>query len=281
MGKRELSFRPDYAVPPGETLREVLESASMTQAQLASRTGRPRKTINEIIKGKAALTAETALQLEKVLGVPASFWLGLERVYRENLARIAEQKALLAGKGWLEPLPYKSMVQYGWVEDRPDTAGRVREALAFFGVASPKAWSALWEAPQAAFRRSKAFASQPGAVAAWLRRGEMLALQLTALCASAGVAVVFVRGLLKARVSGATRWLTPDKALVQLSLRYRTDDHLWFSFFREAGHVLLHGRQAFIEEDDGDGQEEKEQSIRRRHSDSAAGIRKAPGLPHL
>ncbi len=182
------------------------------------------------------------------------------------------------------------MVKYGWVEDRSDTAGRVREALAFFGVASPEAWSALWQAPQAAFRRSKAFASQPGAVAAWLRQGEVSARniqcqpfngarfrqvledarhlsteppersvpQLTALCAAAGVAVVFVRELPKARVSGATRWLTRDKVLVQLSLRYRTDDHLWFSFFHEVGHVVLHGRQAFIEEDDGGGQEEEE-----------------------
>lgn len=178
MSKRELEFRPDYAVPPGETLLEVLESASMTQAELASRTGRPRKTINEIIKGKAAITAETALQLEKVLGVPASFWLGLEREYRESLARRQEHIALSAAEGWLESLPFKSMSDYGWVGKQPDTAGRVREALAFFGVASPEAWSAVWQAPQAAFRQSKAFQNEPGAVAAWLRQGEVMAREI-------------------------------------------------------------------------------------------------------
>jgi addiction module HigA family antidote len=80
------SFQPNYAVPPGETLRETLEFLGMTQAQLADRTGRPKKTINEIISGKAAITAETALQLERVLGVPASFWSNLER--RRNSALI-------------------------------------------------------------------------------------------------------------------------------------------------------------------------------------------------
>lgn len=82
------SFQPNYAVPPGETLRETLSFSGMTQAELAGRAGRPKKTINEIISGKAAITAETALQFERVLGVPASFWNNLERNYQETLARL-------------------------------------------------------------------------------------------------------------------------------------------------------------------------------------------------
>jgi addiction module HigA family antidote len=79
-------FKPNYAVPPGETLKETLESLGMTQAELAQRTGRPKKTINEIIKGKATITPDTAIQLERALGVPASFWNNLERNYQETLA---------------------------------------------------------------------------------------------------------------------------------------------------------------------------------------------------
>jgi len=81
-------FKPNYAVPPGETLKETLESLGMTQAELAQRTGRPKKTINEIIKGKAAIAPDTAIQLERALGVPASFWNNLERNYQETLARL-------------------------------------------------------------------------------------------------------------------------------------------------------------------------------------------------
>ena len=45
------------------------------------------------------------------------------------------------------------------------------------------------------------------------------------------------------RASGAARWLTPIKAVIQLSLRYKSDDHLWFSFFHEAAHLLLHSKK--------------------------------------
>jgi len=77
-------YCPDEVSPPGETLLEVLEERGITQAELAERTGRPRKTINEIIKGKAAITPETALQLERVLGVAASFWNARETRFRDS-----------------------------------------------------------------------------------------------------------------------------------------------------------------------------------------------------
>src|SRR4030066_743491 len=110
------SFQPNYAVPPGETLRETLEFLGMTQAQLADRTGRPKKTINEIIKGKAAITPETALQLERVLGVPASFWNNLERNYQETLERINEQKSLQRQIDWPKKMPLNALIKRGWVK---------------------------------------------------------------------------------------------------------------------------------------------------------------------
>jgi addiction module HigA family antidote len=88
------TFEPNFAVPPGETLAETLETLGMTQAELAERMGRPLKTINEIVAGKAAITSDTALQLEKVVGVPASFWTNLERIYRDSLARHRETDQL-------------------------------------------------------------------------------------------------------------------------------------------------------------------------------------------
>ena len=74
-------YYPAEVSPPGETLLEILEERGISQADLAEGTGCPRKTINEIIKGKAAITPETALQLERVLGVPASFWNAREAQY--------------------------------------------------------------------------------------------------------------------------------------------------------------------------------------------------------
>jgi addiction module HigA family antidote len=277
-------YTPDVVSPPGETLQELLDERGMSQAELAERMGRPKKTINEIIKGKTAITPETALQLERVLGVPAGFWTNMEKHYREHLAR-QEEMALLEGSvEWLREMPVAALKKLGWIEARKNKAEQVREMLSFFGVASPEQWRQVFSAPQAAFRHSSAYKSEPGALSAWLRKGELRAQEivcepfdkskfeealldarkltieppsvfqprLVELCAAAGVAVAFVPELPKCRAHGATRWLSATKAVIQLSLRYKTDDHLWFTFFHEAGHVLLHGKkQVFIESDKG------------------------------
>jgi addiction module HigA family antidote len=273
-------YAPDSVSLPGQTLEEVIEDRQMTQAELAERMGRPKKTINEIIQGKAAITPETALQLERVLGVPAGFWNNLERNYREFLARKEEEERLAASTDWLRELPVREMVKLGWVEKRDDQVSQARELLNFFGIASPDRWREVFELPQATFRHSQAFESAPGPLAAWLRKGalegqaltceafdkahfrevltearaltreppEVFTNQLVDRCARAGVAVALVPELPRCRAHGATRWLSPHKALIQLSLRYKWADIFWFSFFHEAAHVLLHGkREVFIE----------------------------------
>lgn len=285
-------YVPNYASPPGDTLQEVLEERGMSQAELAERTGRPKKTINEIINGKAAITPETALQFERVLGISASFWNNRERHYREALARIEEEERLQKQVSWLNAFPVKAMIKLGWIQCYQDKVEQLGEVLNFFAVASPEQWEEIWCSTHVLFRKSQVFQSDFGDVAAWLRRGEIEAaeiscatydankfkealqqiraltvkppkifqLEMVRLCAEAGVAVVFVPQFPKTRTCGATRWLNPNKALIQLSLLYKTNDHLWFSFFHEAGHILLHGkRDVFLEGKGVQEEEDKEQ----------------------
>jgi hypothetical protein len=183
------------------------------------------------------------------------------------------------------------MVDLGWIPEFKDKIEQLRAILTFFGIATPEQWESQWARPQAAFRQSKAFEANPIAVAAWLRKGEIEAQKLDCapyekekfksvlltirtlttsssevfqaemikLCAEAGVALVFVPSVPKIRASGATRWIAPEKALIQLSLRYKKDDQFWFSFFHEAGHIYLHGkREIFIDSGDEVGEKEKE-----------------------
>lgn len=82
-----MSFKPNWASTPGETIQDILDERGLSQAWLAAKMKRPKKTINEIIKGKARLTEQTALQLEKVLGASAEFWMARETTYRIFLAR--------------------------------------------------------------------------------------------------------------------------------------------------------------------------------------------------
>ncbi len=98
--KKIIGFNPDYAVIPGETLRETLESLNMSQTELAERCGRPKKTINDIMTGKSAITAETAMQLERVLSVPASFWIKLESNYQETRERLKDEQNLREQVDW-------------------------------------------------------------------------------------------------------------------------------------------------------------------------------------
>ena len=84
----------DLPIPPGEILEEELEARGMTQRELAARLGRPAQAVNEIIKAKKAITPETALGLERALGIDAHFWVNLEATYRLTLAR---QRARQAG----------------------------------------------------------------------------------------------------------------------------------------------------------------------------------------
>jgi HTH-type transcriptional regulator / antitoxin HigA len=286
-------YRPDYVSPPGETLSETLETIGMSQAELARRMGRPIKTINEIIQKKAAITAETALQLEQVLHIPASFWLKREQQYRESLARLAEEERLKGWVGWLKEIPIRIMMRRGWIPTCSDKSQQVLEALKFFSVASPDAWRAVWESKIIAYRKSTTLVSNFGAVATWLRQGELEAQEiecgpynteafqdalfqiraltvepvnffqkeLVRLCANAGVAVVFIQELPNTGICGSTQWLTPTKALIELSLRYKTDDHLWFTFFHEAGHILRHGKRLiFLEIDQKDREKDEDEA---------------------
>jgi len=275
-------YLPDDVSIRGRTLMDTLDALGMSQAELAERSGRSKKMINEIIQGKAPITPRMALELERVLGVPASFWNNRERHYREALARSEEQARLQHHLQWLDTLPVKAMAKWGWIEKHKEKVPQIKEMLSFFGIASPDQWPPLEQslARQVAFRKSAAFQADAGALMAWLRQGELEAgkihcapydaskfaqtleairhlttelpevfqPELSRLCADCGVVVVFIPELPKTRVSGATRWLRPEKALIQLSLRYKTDDHLWPSFFHEAGHILKHGKkEIFIE----------------------------------
>jgi len=285
------TYTPTEVSAPGETLREILDDRSISQADLATRMGRPQKTISEIVNGKAAITTETALELELVLSVPATFWLAREAHYRESLARIELQSELEKGREWCLKFPVRSMERFGWIPPASDWRQRVRSLLEFFGVASAEQWETVHRNYAVAFRHPHKFASDKFALSAWLRAGvreaqsratadydrqsfvEALAearlltksspahftKRLPECMARAGVVVVFIPELPESRASGATQWISATKALVQLSLRYKTDDHLWFTFFHEAAHVLLHSKKAiFIELNEHKGEEEDE-----------------------
>ena len=284
----------DLPIPPGELLAESIETAGLTQADLARRMGRPAQAINEIIRGAKEITAETAIQLERVLGIPAHIWLGLEAEYQHTKARREDRQRLQAEAKLAARFPCQALRRLGWIKKTRDPISEVETLLDFFGVST---LSAVAESEAAAYRLSRSHPAQPEALAAWLRRGrleaqqvktepfseqrlqdllpelrsltrtkpEVFGPQVKRELAACGLALVLLPHLPKTHAHGASRWLAPEKVAVQLSLRGKWADIFWFTLFHELGHVLRHGRRdVFIEWVDGS------QDDREREADAFA-----------
>ena len=263
-------WHPEWTVPPGEILLEVLDERAMTQSELARRTARPIKTINEIVRGKAAITPETAIQFERVLGISASFWNGAQAAHRYQLALQAERRLLEQYEHWLEGFPISELEKRDLIPKHKVKSETLSSLLSFFRVSSPDAWNRYWLNPAASYRNSATFLSSPKAISAWLRWGELeaakwevpefdkslfrCALQSIRLltrrgpfsrifrkvqdaCSESGVILLLTPELGKTRISGAARWIR-GHPVIQLSARHKSDDQFWFTFFHESGHIL-------------------------------------------
>lgn len=273
----QIGFELNTGPHPGETVLEYLGFHGWSQRDLARRTGLTPKTISEICNGKAPITPTTALAFEKAFQRPAGLWLNLQRQFDEADARSREFTKSLQWGEWAQSFPLKEMrrLKFSLPPGRSDTD----TLLTFFGVSSPESWHSVWRASGVAYRQTRFSKVKEHCVAAWVREAELVAKDLTVaefdgqrllssldhlrrltrqgseeimdpvqeICAAAGVAVVLVPALHNTGISGCARWLSKKKALVGLTLRYKTDDQLWFTLFHELGHILLHrNKHSFV-----------------------------------
>jgi HTH-type transcriptional regulator/antitoxin HigA len=261
---------------PGEIVVDYLCFHGWAQRDLARRTGLTPKTISEICNGKAPVTPQTALAFEKALQRPAHFWLNLQRQYDEAEARQQDLAKSAQWVDWARKFPLKEMKKLRFFNS---DKSEVDALLSFLGVSSPESWNAVWSTCNVAYRQTRQFTKSVESISAWVRETELIAAELQtadfneqllrlsidtlrqltrkraeeimepiqSICAAAGVAVVWVPELPHSGISGCARWLSDKKALVALTLRYKTDDQLWFTFFHELGHILLHrNKRSFV-----------------------------------
>jgi HTH-type transcriptional regulator/antitoxin HigA len=285
---------PAVAASPGFYLRLVLEQLKLSQAQLASRTGLSTKHINQVVQGLVPISPETAILLERSLGVPSRTWNFLEATHQDARARERSMQQLSEYVAWLKNFPTKELVSRGKIDASVTAPEQVGQLLSFFRVANPDAYDRVWSGPVASgFRRSEHHSINPYATAVWLRCAELEAQnidvqkydherfadllpqlrsltliesdkeafgRLQQLCADVGVAVAYVPEVKGSRASGVARWIHPGTPMIALSGRYSYADGFWFSFFHEAAHVLLHAKRemyihADLKTDDADGLE--------------------------
>lgn len=270
-------YRPNWVAPPGNTIKENLAVIGMTQSELAKRMGMAKENVNEILNGKSAITSETALKFESVLGMSADFILRLESSYRiylaENERKEKEQKEI----GILKEIPYKQMMNNGWIPFAKDKLEIVQNLKQYLGVDT----FANLKNVYAFYRRSPTVTSNEYAIIAWLRKGELdsqaielksydknrlktmipeirslntcdfnvIRKKLSMILEACGVSLSYVPCLKHTPVYGAVKWLTSDKPLIMMSLRYKTDDHFWFTLMHEIYHVLYPQKTSIIVEE--------------------------------
>ena len=283
MAKQNQYF-PSVVFHPGETLAEKLEEMEMGPKEFALRTGKPEKTIIAVLNGKSSITPDMAVQFENVTKIPANFWMNHQRGYDEYIAREKRQTVIQEALAWAKQFPLADMIKKGWLPQVASIEEKTMEMLAFFGFSNHTAWEDYYFKQQlkVAFRISLAQTKEPYAISAWLRKGELQAAELEAndysekkfkealpelksimanhpdgffnqlqsICLEAGVKVVHTPCINKAPISGSTRWLN-DTPFIQLTGRFKRNDSFWFTFFHEAGHILLHGKKdIFLEKVD-------------------------------
>jgi addiction module HigA family antidote len=287
-------YHQPIAFHPGETLREKLEELNMTPREFAVRTGKPEKTVHAVLSGKSSITPEMAVLFEHVLSIPARMWLSLQSAFDEYEARSLRSRELQKSVEWAKNFPLSEMVKKEWLPACKTVHEKTEALCEFFGMSGEAAWTDYYlkQELKVAFRISLSHAKEPHAISAWLRQGELQAAELSArsydesqfkqalvrarsivarnppdvlqqiqsICLEAGVVVVYTPCIKKAPVNGCARWIN-DTPLIQLSDRYKRNDVFWFTFFHEAGHILLHGKKdIFLEDGDYDGQDRKKEA---------------------
>lgn len=272
MGKKMNGYLNDMIFPPGETIKEMLEDRDMTQEELSIRLGMSTKHVSQIITGKKPITYQTALKLESVFGVAASFWNNLERMFREKVVKFEQTSDISEEINILKNVPFKQLVEYGYIKPVTDSLEKVLVLRSFLGVSNLLYVDTLME--QLAFRKSEKTSYSIYSIASWVRiceietskisvgdfRRERLKKylpeiknligvdpkvflpRLTEIFSDCGIAFSVLRNLPKAPVQGMTRHMK-ERVILGMTIRGKNADIFWFSLFHEIGHILLHNKK--------------------------------------
>ncbi len=282
---RKVEWTPDWAIHPGEHLAEHIEAKGWSQAEFARLADLSPKLVSTIISGTNPVTAETALKLERVLGMKAYIWTGLQADWDLHQARQPKQKAAVDPQRFIADFPVAELKRRGALPDTSDAAKIMDGILSFFNIGGPHAMGARLANLAVNHRQSKKFETNANHVAAWLFLGERQARtmdlpafdstrfasaveeirkltvtdpevfqpRIIELCRAAGVAFILEKPISKTCLFGSARWIDGDRAIIQMSLRMKSNDHFWWTFFHEAAHVTLHRGKTFADDRGGEG----------------------------
>ena len=268
----------NYAVAPGEYLEEWINDQGLSQQRVAEFLGSSRKLVNEIINGRAPITSDTAMRLERVVGIPAGSWLRYEAAYRADLARISDQENLAVHVNEIDANAAAYLRTIGATKATLRAPGElVSDFLAFHRCGTWESYLHLHETAStgdyalAALKESGATIDST-LLTTWLRaaefaepfeRGRSYAYDASQLqnaiprlraraatpdttmlrdignmLADVGVVFMVVESPKKLPVLGMTRWIDKQVPVIQQTGRWGKDGFVIWTLFHELGHVL-------------------------------------------
>ena len=281
--------------------------AAISQADFARLSGLTPKLISTIVNGTNPVSADTAIRFERVLGLKAYIWTSIQAKWDLFQARAAAAKLVPKPKEWLSQFPVKKLHARGYLPDTRDVDRQIEALLGFFNIGTPRAFIAKVGAPAVHHRQSEAHESSEQHVFTWLMIGEWRARAMNPPPFHAGKfreAVCEIRKLTteaprtfepaikelyykavrrfvleppisKTCLFGSAHWFDVDRAIIQMSLRMKTNDHFWWTFFHEAAHISRHQGKNFADDKngEGDGAEQEADDGRRTFSSALSDLR--------
>lgn len=254
---------PAEVFPPGEFLREELEAREWSQQELADILDRPPRLISELIAGKRAVTPETAKGLAEAFGTSAEYWMNLESQYQ--LSKIKTENSSIARKAKLYgKFPVREILRRGWVQASDNLDVLEQRFCDFFNIPNieieptlnhyAKKTDAMLDVTQlqlAWLFRVRAMAEKQ--VITNYKREKLIAAidklktlllapeetrHVPRILAEAGVRLVFVEAISGSKIDGACFWLSDDKPVIGMTLRFDRIDNFWFVLRHEIEHIL-------------------------------------------
>jgi len=258
--------KPAAVFPPGAFIKEEIDARGWTQEDLARILGKPFPTVNQILNGKRAIIAETAMRLAAAFGNSPQFWMNLEATWQLHRQGETLDADRVRSRARLYDLaPVREMAKRGWLKKTKTSKELEVELKRFFDVQS------LDDVPNLAAAARASTQDEHGGMTSsqwtWCCRAIQLARMVEAkrfsrsklsgivdalrpfMCdpeevrhvpkvlSSAGIRLVIVEHLSRTRIDGAALWPSESSPVIAMSLRYGRIDHFWFTLMHELAHI--------------------------------------------
>lgn len=266
-----MTFNPNWVSSPGETIRDIIHYNNLNYEDFADYLHKKSINASDLLDGKISIDKFIATTLSKILQNSPEFWMNKQKIFNERIKKIDA----IEKEEWVKSFPIREIINAGFIKSKENSYS---ELLDFFQVNSIFEWKIRYlNKSNLSFRKSEGFDSKKSSVLAWFRMGELHVAnlkypkydkerflynleneikkltrtksptvfipKLIEICYNCGVKLSIQRAPQNCKVYGVTNFTREGNPLLILSFRYLTDDQFWFTFFHEAGHVILHERK--------------------------------------